>query len=274
MDIPPARLTRRQLLRQSAGALLAAGLWPGAWQAEDSDQRDDFHFAVLNDTHYLDQKSGPWLEGVVKQLRGQAEKMAFCLVAGDLAQDGRANQLGPFRDIFRGLGVPFHVAIGNHDYQTQTDRQAYEDLFPRQLNYHFEHGNWQFIGLDSSDGVRYQKTAIQAETLQWLDRMLPRLERKKPLVVFTHFPLGPLTPMRPGNAEEVLERFRNHNLQAVFCGHFHGFTERKFGQAVLTTNRCCAISRNNHDGTREKGYFVCQARAGRIQRRFVEVSPA
>ncbi len=269
--MPDLRLTRRQMLRRSAAGLLAAGLWPGALPAEDSDNGDDFHFAVVNDTHFLDKKSGPWLEGVVQQLRGQAEKIAFCLVAGDLAQDGRADQLGPFRDIFAGLGVPFHVVIGNHDYLTQTDRKPYEELFPRQWNYHFEHGNWQFVGLDSSDGVRYQKTSIQPATLQWLDQALPKLERKKPLVVFTHFPLGPLTPMRPRNADEVLEKFRDHNLQAVFCGHFHGFTERKVGQAVLTTNRCCAASRNNHDGSKEKGYFLCQAREGRIRRRFVEV---
>jgi hypothetical protein len=40
---------------------------------------------------------------------------------------------------------------------------------------------------------------------------------------------------------------------------------------VLTTNRCCAISRDNHDGTKEKGYFLCTASAGSIQREFVEV---
>jgi hypothetical protein len=79
--------------------------------------------------------------------------------------------------------------------------------------------------------------------------------------------------MRPLNADPVLEGFRDFNLVAVFDGHYHGFTERHAGRTVLTTNRCCAISRNNHDGTPEKGYFLCTALDGQIQRQFVEVKP-
>jgi hypothetical protein len=63
------------------------------------------------------------------------------------------------------------------------------------------------------------------------------------------------------------------NLVAVFNGHFHGFTQHELGRTVLTTNRCCAISRGNHDGTNEKGYFLCAASQGRITREFVEVKP-
>jgi len=108
-------------------------------------------------------------------------------------------------------------------------------------------------------------------TLQWLDDTLPNVEKWRPTVLFTHFPLGLLTPYRPLNAEAVLARFKDYNLQAVFNGHFHGFTARWFGNATITTNRCCAISRENHDGTKEKGYFVCEARDGHITRTFVEV---
>jgi hypothetical protein len=68
----------------------------------------------------------------------------------------------------------------------------------------------------------------------------------------------------------VLERFRDFNLQAVYNGHFHGFTESKRAQTIVTTNRCCALKRNNHDGTKEKGYFVCTIKDGAIHREFVE----
>ena len=40
--------------------------------------------------------------------------------------------------------------------------------------------------------------------------------------------------------------------------------------APITTNRCCALKRFNHDGTKEKGYFVCDVVNGQINRRFVE----
>ena len=80
--------------------------------------------------------------------------------------------------------------------------------------------------------------------------------------------------MRPVNADDLLERYRAFNLVAVFNGHFHGSTERRAGRTTLTTNRCCAISRNNHAGSTEKGYFLCTATDGQIGREFVEVKPA
>ena len=40
--------------------------------------------------------------------------------------------------------------------------------------------------------------------------------------------------------------------------------------ATVTTNRCCALKRNNHDGTKQKGYFVCEVMEGVLVRRFVE----
>ena len=123
----------------------------------------------------------------------------------------------------------------------------------------------------STEGQKASDTQVQAATLQWLDQTVPKLDKTRPIVISTHFPLGPDVKMRPSNANAVLERFKQHNLQAVFSGHFHGFTERTMGQTTLTTDRCCSRVRPNHDGTKEKGFFVCQAKEGKISRRFMEV---
>ena len=82
--------------------------------------------------------------------------------------------------------------------------------------------------------------------------------------------LGPLVVYRATNAEAVLERFKEHALVAVFNGHYHAKTERMLGQTTLTTNRCCSFSRKNHDNSKEKGYFLCEARDGKVTRQFVE----
>jgi predicted MPP superfamily phosphohydrolase len=261
--------TRRQLLRQSAGALLAASLWPGASRASDADAGESFHFAVINDLHYLDKRCTAWHEGVVRQIRAHEEKVEFCLLVGDLSEHGTAEQLDPVRAIYRRLKLPLHIVIGNHDWQADDDRRAFDDLFPKARNHSFEHRGWQFLGFDSSDG-RKAKVAVRADTLKWLDEAVPKLDKKKPLVLFTHFPLGPWVIYRATNADAVLERFKEYNLQAVFNGHFHASTERHVGKVTLTTNRCCSFSRKNHDGSKEKGYFLCQAHEGRITRKFVE----
>ncbi len=270
MKKPPQMNRRVALQNLSAGSLLALGLWPGAVRAEG--RGDSFRFLVINDTHYLSEACGEWLADVVRQMK--KEQAEFCLHAGDLTEFGQQKHLGAVREVFQGLGLPFHPVIGNHDYATPTDRKGYEQAFPQRINYHFENGGWQFVGLDSSDGQNYEKTKIQPATFAWLDDHLKKLDQKKPTAIVTHFPLGEGVTYRPKNADDLLDRFREFNLQAVFSGHFHGVTERKRGGATLTTNRCCALKRANHDQTTEKGYFVCTARAGRITREFVEYKPA
>lgn len=263
----PAKLSRRELLRMSAGALLAAGVWPGRLRAADG---GEFRFVVANDLHYMTLACGKWLERQVMPLM-KADKPDLCLLAGDLGNAGTREELEGVRDVFRTLGVPVHAVIGNHDWTTDFDRKAYEETFPQQINFHFEHQGWQIVGLDTTNGLLWAKIKVQQPTLAWLDETLPKLDKKKSMIVFTHFPLGLGVDMRPDNADGVLNRFREHNLAAVFCGHFHGFTERKSGGTVITTNRCCSRMRRNHDGTKEKGYFVCDAKDGKLERRFVEV---
>jgi 3',5'-cyclic AMP phosphodiesterase CpdA len=271
--MPTTRLTRRELLRRSPAALLAAGLWPGTLAAGDP-ATDAFSFLVVNDLHSLDKKCHPWFEKVVKQMAGHPEQPALLLIAGDLADGGTAEQVGAVKDIFAGLKVPVYVVPGNHDYTPKQERKAYDDLFPGRLNYAFDHGGWQFVALDTTEGTKYQNTTIAADTLKWLDDNLPKLDRKKPLVVLTHFPLGEGVKMRPANADEVLKRLMPFNLRAAYSGHYHAFTEKTAGQAVLTTNKCCSFGRGNHDGTKEKGYFLVTAKEGKLARTFVEVKAA
>jgi 3',5'-cyclic AMP phosphodiesterase CpdA len=266
------QISRRQLLRRSPAALLAAGLWPGALAAGDT-ATEAFSFLAVNDLHSLDTKCQPWFETVVKQMAGHGEKPAILLISGDLADGGTAEQIGVVKEIFGGLKLPMYTVPGNHDFTTKQERKAYDDLFPNRLNYTFDHGGWQFVALDTTEGTKFQDTTIAADTLKWLDDQLPKLDKKKPLVVFTHFPLGEGVKMRPKNADDLLKRLLSFNLRAVYSGHFHSFTEKKVGDTVMTTNRCCAFSRGNHDGTKEKGYFLVSAKEGKLGSIFVEVKP-
>ena len=260
--------SRREALRRlGAGALLAAGTWPGHAFGKDG---GSCRFVVVNDLHYIDSDCGKWLAGVMTRIK--AERPRFCFVAGDLTEHGKEEHLTCVREVLERAEVPYHVVIGNHDYTTHTDRAPYEAIFPNQLNYFFEHEGWQFVALDTSEGTRYQDTQIQPATLRWVDEHAGELNRKKPTVIVTHFPLGPGVQYRPLNADELLEKLVDVNVRAVFSGHFHGFTERRLKNAIFTTNRCCALKRNNHDKTTEKGFFVCEANGHHVLRSFVQVA--
>jgi hypothetical protein len=266
-------LTRREMLTLSAGTLLSLGLWPGALRAQDAGGAGSFCFVVVNDIHCMTDRCSQWLERVIGRIKA-GPKPEMCLLVGDQSDHGKLEEFSPVKESFARLGAPHYPVIGNHDYLKQTDRTDYEKAFPDRLNYHVEHQGWLFVGLDSTEGLKASKTRIHDDTLRWLDDHLPRLDKKAPLVLFTHFPLGEKVMNRPLNADAVLERFREHNLRAVFNGHYHAFTERRSGEFTLVTNRCCSISRSNHDQSKEKGYFLCQAKDGQIRRDFVEVDTA
>jgi 3',5'-cyclic AMP phosphodiesterase CpdA len=272
-DTAPCLVSRREALqRLSSGVLLSLGLWPGALRADNETPAGSFRFVVINDTHCMTPECESYVKGVVARIK--QDKPEFCLHVGDLTDKGESKYFESVKEIFGVLPGKMYPVIGNHDYLAQTDRQAYVEAFPQRLNYSFQHRGWQFIGLDTTEGLLYEKTTIPSATFQWLDDNVPSLNKKAPTVMFTHFPMGAGVMYRPGNADALLDRFREFNLQAVFNGHYHAFTERRAGDVVLTTNRCCSLKRGNHDGTKEKGYFACEAKDGRVSRAFVEYKPA
>jgi Icc-related predicted phosphoesterase len=266
------RFNRREALKIGAGALLSAGLAPGQLRAQENGKGDgDWKFIAVNDLHFFDDKCAPWFEKAIAAMKASAPDADFYLLGGDLANDGKRAQLAGVRDAFKALNKPIFAVPGNHDWFSNTDRKAYDELFAGQLNQVFEHRGWQIIGLDTTNGTRYEKTTIQKSTFDWLDATLPKLDKAKPTILWTHFPLGEGVTYRPQNADALLEKFLDFNLRAAFCGHWHGFSEKKWRGAILTTDRCCARVRGNADGSPKKGWFVCTAKNGSIEREFVEV---
>lgn len=268
------QLTRRGFLARSAGAALAAGLWPGrSFADEAAGENGDFDFIAFNDVHFADpKKCPPWFEKCFAAMRESAPKAEFALLSGDLSTDAREAEFAGMRDLLPLLKLPVHLTPGNHDVTVlKADRSKFDEFFPDRVNYVVAHRGWQIFVLNSVESRSAENTNIPSETLKWLDENLPKHDRRKPTIVSTHYPLGYGLKRRPKNADDLLKRFAPFNVAAIFNGHFHGYTATLFNEALMTTDRCCARSRENHDGSPLKGWFVCEARQGRISRRFVAV---
>lgn len=267
-----APCTRRVALGRLA-TLLAAGLWPGAIRAATAGRKfPEFVFVAANDFHHREAACDPWFEALFHQIAAH-EGVSFCLGLGDLAHQGSPESIRAIDRMAREAGLRLYATPGNHDNDLDGTTAVFEQVLPGQLNYRFEHQGWQFVVIDSTEGTKWDQTRVQPATLAWLDAELPRIDAGQPLVLCTHFPLASSTPHCVINAEEVLARFENHNLQLTMGGHYHGRTEVAHGRAALVTNVCCSRVAGNHDGTAKKGYWLCRTQAdGTILREFVKFS--
>lgn len=267
---PGPSFTRREAVVRLA-ALLAAGLWPGALRAVAAGARaGEFTFAAANDFHHFEPACDPWFAALFRQIASH-EGVEFCLGLGDLAHKGGPENIASVVRLAHGAGLRFHATPGNHDNDLEESTAIYDRVLPGQLNYTFALHGWQFVVIDSTEGKNWGKTRVQPATLVWLDSELPRIDLHRPLVLATHFPLASSTPLCPVNAEEVLEKFLNHNLRLVLGGHHHGRTEVARGKYSIATNACCSRVAGNHDGTTTKGYWLCRTQAdGTVRRDFVE----
>jgi 3',5'-cyclic AMP phosphodiesterase CpdA len=263
-------LTRREVLRVGAGALAFSALGGSSLRAANRNA-SGFSFVVANDLHYRDSRCGEWLEKVASHIRRLRPAPAFCVLAGDLSEDGTRAQLGPVQEIFRPLSMPVRPIIGNHDYALSGQRTEYERLYGARLNYRFQHGEWAFLGLDTTSGRGLYRTKIPEGTIAWVHRTLSTIPMGQPLVVFTHFPLG-RNWLRPLNAHAVIKAFDGHSVRGVFSGHWHGLTERHEHGLSLLTGRCCSRWRQNHDGSPQKGYLLCRVSGTDVTHQFVAVT--
>lgn len=234
-----------------------------------------FRFLAINDLHHAEPACTPFFERLVVQL-DKHRPFDFCLLLGDLSDQGLPDSLSAVREVFARLAVPVHAVPGNHDCDVEQNTQLYAKFFPGQLNHHFVHRGWQFIGLDTTDGNGWQNTRVAATTLAYLDSVLPELSRTAPTVLFTHFPLSAVTRrLAPVNSEDLLSRLDGYNVRVVLGGHYHANTVSLREDLPLVTTACCSRRRQNHDGTLPEGYLVCTAHAdGTLEREFVEFLPA
>jgi len=234
---------------------------------------DEFRFIVINDPHYENEQCGAYLTAAFEQMK-RGPEFDFMLTCGDLATAGRAEELAGYKTATQVLGRPSYVVMGNHDWLTDSDRGPWIETFGEQtINYRFDHKGWTFLALDSTMGTEWERVRMQPEAMAWLEAALADIPRTRPLVCFTHTPMGEGVELRLVDAETVLARFSGHNLRHFFCGHFHGNTERKIGATTFTTCACLSHSRGNHDDTTKKGYLLCTAQDGEIACEFVPFVP-
>ena len=184
-------------------------------------------------------------------LAGHRERpLDLILLLGDIIYpDGDVAEIAKFREPYAPLiaeDLEMHVALGNHDIQT--DRDAFMDAFDMPARwYTFVRGPVQFFALDSSRGV------IEGAQRSWLDRALAR-SRARWKVVFMHVPM--FSSGIHGNnlaLQQALQPlFDRYDVSLALAGHDHNYerTQPILGTVyVVSGGGCCPRSTGSQSFT-------------------------
>lgn len=238
-------------------------------------RRQAFTFLELNDVHILDEASMAYPSRVVEAMN--KESAAFTLVCGDLATDGKREELERAKRVLDRLVRPYFAVAGNHDAQYPGTQQEtlFREIFGLAANsYHFEREGIHFIAIDPGAGSDYQRNSVRPEILRWLETTAAGIPDGDPVILFSHYPYGRGVQLRTANADDVLALFRSKRVLAVIGAHFHGNTERIENSVLFTTTASSSSTRSNHDGTIAKGFRVFHVGEDfSIRTEFREVSP-
>ncbi|HWX14059.1 MAG TPA: metallophosphoesterase [Methylocella sp.] len=252
------QLSRRGFLHiasVSAGIAAAKGLIvPQSFQlieiAEAAETTTPaFTVAYISDTHiYTRDLNDRFVRSIIKaveDVNALDPQPDFVLFGGDLAQLGRRQELDLGAQILKDLKAPVKMMVGEHDWFFDMG-EHWQSLFgPPQ--YSFDHKGIHFVtlmsvhekdfwtargmtpeermqtvaGLDNGVQSRFE---VGPEGRQWLQDDLAKVDKKTPVVIFSHSPLYKY--YRPWNfwtedADEVQAILARFDTVSVIHGHTH-----------------------------------------------------
>jgi len=253
---------RRHFLRTSlkfAGMAAAAGIvQPHGFQLVNVanaatepgvDPDIAFRFAYVSDTHlYARGMTHRFAKAAIKavdDVNALDPQPDFVLFGGDLAQLGRPDELDLGRQILKELRPPVRMMVGEHDWYLDMG-DKWKNMFGPD-HYGFDHKGIHFVVLNSVvekdfwtekgytpeqrmaivpglDDNRQSSFEVGDTQREWLKQHLASVDKKTPLVVFSHSPLYKL--YKPWNfwtddADEVQAILKPFDTVSVIHGHTH-----------------------------------------------------
>jgi 3',5'-cyclic-AMP phosphodiesterase len=219
-----SRLSRRSFFKLagiSAGIAASKGLLtPHSFQLVDVAEAQGkpgaprFRFAYISDTHLYERKlNDRFVRSILKavdDVNALDPQPDFVLFGGDLAQLGQKGELDLGAQILKSVKAPVKMMVGEHDWFLDMG-EHWRALFGAP-QYSFDHKGVHFVtlmsvvekdfwtargmtpmermqtvaGLDNGVQSRFE---VGPEGREWLKGDLARVDRKTPLVVFSHSPL-------------------------------------------------------------------------------------
>ena len=263
--------SRRDFLKGAGAAVAASALPLSVVKLAFGDPTQDFTFAYISDSHIQHVKGTKfvrnWDRGLIRAVAETnllRPKPDFVMFGGDLAQLATKEELDHGAELLSKLNYKTHMVMGEHDYYLDLG-EYWSKLFGDHY-YSFEHKGVHFVvlnsiltfdewtyerwptpeqrmlemaGLDNPNGSPFMVGEKQRE---WLRKDLEKIDKKTPLVVFSHSPIQKIYKgwnFWTDDAEEVQALLQPFDKATVVYGHVHQIQYNQIGNiafhAVMAT---------------------------------------
>ena len=210
---------------------------PASQQTEIQNQQDIkqvprsvyFKFILVADSHNDN-------ENLAKALKQAGKDVKFALGLGDYTEVGTDQELMEVKKKFDAAGLQYFVTVGDHDLWDSRDKgKNPADNFIKFFGptfQSFSYGKVRFIMIDNSDNYK----GLGDGQINWLRQELERIKNEKTsfILVMMHEPLyhpsasrimGKTNPSLKDQARVVMKMLKDANINAIFAGDTHYFTE-------------------------------------------------
>ncbi|MFB3786862.1 MAG: metallophosphoesterase [bacterium] len=253
-----ACLSRRQFL-QGAAALGALPL--SLVELAFAEEKKNFTFAYISDAHIQQIKGSVfvnnWDRGLIRAVAETnllTPKPDFVMFGGDLAQLGKKEELDHGAGLLSKLDNKVRCVMGEHDYYLDLGKYWSKLFGPQYYSWdhkgvHFitlnsiltydewTHNRWptaeqrmqEMAGLDNPNGSPFM---VGEEQRKWLQKDLAKVNKKTPIVVFSHSPIQKIYKgwnFWTEDAEEVQTLLRPFESVNVIYGHVHQIQYNQIG---------------------------------------------
>jgi 3',5'-cyclic AMP phosphodiesterase CpdA len=215
-----------------------------------------FRFAIIADPHLYSGKDHVFdrqLEDAVAQVNALATQPDFVLITGDVAHQGKVDQMVKGKNILSKLKAPIQSIPGEHDWYLDMGA-AWRGAFGPET-WSFDHKGVHFIGMNAILVPDFWTAAnlspeqrrdwfmplaspvpgvwgVQEKQLEWLKKDVAKLSADVPVVVFTHSPLWDYYPrwnFQVSDSKEVRDILGKFVNVMGFHGHVHHTVYNKIG---------------------------------------------
>ncbi len=246
-------ISRRNFMKRM-GALTAASSLPlSLVELSFADSHKNFMFAYISDAH-IQHITGTkfvrnWDRGLIRAVAETnllQPKPDFIVFGGDLAQLGTKPELDHGAELLSKLNYKTYCVMGEHDYYLDLG-EYWSKLFGPQY-YSWDHKGVHFIvlnsiltydewtherwptveqrmlemaGLDNPNGSPFM---VGEEQRKWLAKDLEKVDKKTPIVLFSHSPIQKIYKgwnFWTEDAEEVQALLKPFDDATVVYGHVH-----------------------------------------------------